>query len=57
MGYLEAEIAKGHDKAALNVSLPAACLYERRSYKSVGHGCHGLGNDIRLMSEMMEKFL
>lgn len=57
MGYLEAEIAKGHDKAALNVSLPAACLYERRSYKSVGHGCHGVENDIRLISEMMEKFL
>ena len=40
MNCLEFEIAKKHDIASLDASLPAACLYEHRGYKTVGHGIY-----------------
>lgn len=55
MNCLEAEIAKKHDKAILDASLPAACLYEHRGYKTVGHGMYELENDVKLVYEIMEK--
>lgn len=43
--------------AVLDASLPAACLYEHRGYKTVGHGICELENDVRLVYEIMEKKL
>lgn len=57
MNFLEAEIAKKHDLAVLDASLPAACLYEHRGYKTVGHGIFELENDVKLVYEIMEKKL
>lgn len=57
MDYLEAEIAKRHDTAVLDASLPAACLYENRGYRTVGHGIYELENDVKLVYEIMEKKL
>lgn len=57
MNYLENEIAKTHDIAILEASLPAACLYEHRGYKTVGHGIYELKNDVKLVYEIMEKEL
>lgn len=55
MNCLETEIAKKHDLAILEASLPAACLYEHRGYKTVGHGIYELENDVKLVYEIMEK--
>lgn len=55
MNCLETEIAKQHDIALLDASLPAACFYERRGYKTVGHGICELENDVKLVYEIMEK--
>lgn len=55
MNCLEAEIAKEYDLAVLDASLPAACFYEHRGYKTVGHGIYELENDVRLVYEIMEK--
>lgn len=57
MSCLEHEIAKKHDIAILDASLPAACLYEHRGYKTVGHGIYELENDVKLVYEIMEKKL
>lgn len=57
MNCLETEIAKSFDKAILDASLPAACLYENRGYKTVGHGIFELENDVKLVYEIMEKQL
>lgn len=57
MDCLEAEIAKNHEVSVLDASLPAACLYEHRGYKTVGHGIYELENDVRLVYEVMEKQL
>lgn len=57
MDCLEQEIAKKHGAAILDASLPAACLYERRGYKTIGHGVYELENDVKLVYEMMEKKL
>ncbi len=57
MDFLEAEIAQKHGSSLLDASLPAACFYERRGYKSVGHGVYELENDIKLVYEIMEKEL
>lgn len=57
MNCLETEIAKTHDKAILDASLPAACIYEHRGYKTVGHGIYELENDVKLVYEIMEKRL
>lgn len=54
---LEAEIAKSHDAAVLEASLPAVCLYADRGYKTVGHGRIDLENDVKLVYEIMEKIL
>lgn len=52
---LEAAIAAGHDAVCLDASLPAACLYEHRGYKTVGHGVIDLDNGVKLVYEKMEK--
>lgn len=57
MNCLEAEIMKEFDTAILDASLPAVCLYERRGYKTVGHGFYELENDVRLIYEIMQKDL
>lgn len=57
MNCLENEIAKTYDTAVLDASLPAACLYEHRGYKTVGHGIYELENDVKLVYEIMEKQL
>ena len=55
MDCLEAEIVKKYDTAILDASLPAACLYEHRGYKTVGHGIYELENEVKLVYEIMEK--
>lgn len=57
MNCLEKKIAKKYDTAILDASLPAACLYEHRGYKTVGHGVCELENDVKLVYEIMEKKL
>ena len=57
MNCLETVIAKNFEKAILDASLPAACLYENRGYKTVGHGIFELENDVKLVYEIMEKEL
>lgn len=57
MYNLEKKIAKMYDTAILDASLPAACLYEHRGYKTVGHGIYELKNDVKLVYEIMEKKL
>ncbi len=57
MNCLEKEIAEMYDTAILDASLPAACLYEHRGYKTVGHGIYELKNDVKLVYEIMEKKL
>ena len=57
MDCLEAEIVKKYDTAILDASLPAACLYEHRGYKTVGHGIYELENEVKLVYEIMEKKL
>lgn len=57
MNHLESEIIKKHNTAVLDASLPAVCLYERRGYKTVGHGICELENDVKLVYEIMEKKL
>ena len=55
MDCLENEIVQKYDTAVLDASLPAACLYEHRGYKTVGHGTYELENDVKLVYEIMEK--
>lgn len=57
MDHLEAEIAKRYDTAVLDASLPAVCLYEKRGYRTVGHGIYELENEVKLVYEIMEKGL
>ena len=57
MECLEKKIAEKYDTAILDASLPAACLYEHRGYKTVGHGVYELENDVKLVYEIMEKKL
>ncbi len=57
MDRLEATIAKKHDKAVLEASLPGVGLYERRGYKTVGHGVCELEHGVKLVYEKMEKRL
>lgn len=54
---LEEAIASDHDIACLDASLPAACLYEHRGYKTVGHGVIDLDDGVKLVYEKMEKRL
>lgn len=51
------KISKVYDTVILDASLPAACLYEHRGYKTVGHGIYELENDVKLVYEIMEKKL
>lgn len=57
MNCLEKEISKTYDTVTLDASLPAACIYEHRGYKTVGHGIYELENDVKLVYEIMEKKL
>lgn len=57
MDCLEAEIFKKFDTVLLDASLAAVFLYERRGYKTVGHGIYELENDAKLVYEIMEKKL
>jgi GNAT superfamily N-acetyltransferase len=57
MNCLEKEIFKTYNTVILDASLPAACLYEHRGYKTVGHGIYELENDVKLVYEIMEKKL
>ena len=57
MNCLEKEIFKTYNTVILDASLPAACLYEHRGYKTVGHGKYELENDVKLVYEIMEKKL
>lgn len=54
---LEARIAREHETAVLDASLPAVMLYEHRGYKTTGHGVLDVGNDVKLVYEVMEKQL
>ncbi len=54
---LEERIAKEHDTAVLDASLPAVMLYEHRGYKTTGHGVLDVGNGVKLVYETMEKQL
>ena len=53
--HLEEIIGRDHDVAVLDASLPAACLYEHRGYRTVGHGIIDLENGVKLVYEKMEK--
>ena len=55
MDCLEAEISKKHDTVRLEASLPAACFYEHRGYQTLGHGMYELGNEVKLVYEIMGK--
>lgn len=57
MNCLEEEIAKVYCSAVLDASLPAVFLYEHRGYKTIGHGCYELKDDVKLIYEIMEKNL
>ena len=54
---LEESIAQDYDVAVLDASLPAACLYEHRGYRTIGHGVINLDNGAKLIFEKMEKYL
>ena len=54
---LEARIAREHETAVLDASLPAVMLYEHRGYKTTGHGVLDVGNGVKLVYEVMEKQL
>lgn len=57
MNCLESKISENYDTAVLDASLPAACLYEHRGYKTVGHGIYESENDVKLVYEIMKKEL
>lgn len=52
---LEELISADHGIACLDASLPAACLYEHRGYKTIGHGVIELSDGVKLIYEKMEK--
>ena len=57
MNCLEEQIVKNHNAVILDASLSAVCLYERRGYKTIGHGVYELENNVKLVYEIMEKKL
>ena len=57
MNCLEKKISQTYDTVILDASLPAACFYEHRGYKTVGHGIYELENGVKLVYEIMEKKL
>ncbi len=57
MECLETKIAEKYDTVVLEASLPAVRIYERRGYRTTGHGTIELENDVKLVYEIMEKAL
>ncbi len=57
MDQLEAGILAKYDTVSLDASPAAVFLYEKRGYKTVGHGKYDLDNDVKLVYEVMEKTL
>lgn len=57
MQHLEDEIAREHATAALDASLPAVGLYERRGYRTQRHERFPVENNAVLVYAMMEKDL
>lgn len=55
MDHLEEEVYKKFDTVKLDASLAAVFLYEKRGYKTVGHGKYDLDNGVKLVYEIMEK--
>lgn len=54
---LEDAIGADYDAACLDASLPAVCLYERRGYKTTGHGIMEFDDGVKLVYETMERRL
>lgn len=57
MDCLEKYISENYLKAALDASLPASHLYEKRGYKTVEHCKYTVENGVILVYEVMEKVL
>ena len=57
MDCLEGEIATKYDTIVLHASLPEICIYEKRGYRTTGHGVYELANEVKLVYEIMEKEL
>ena len=57
MQCLEADIAENYDVVALDASLPASHIYEKRGYKTVKHEKWNVENGVVLVYEIMEKSL
>lgn len=55
MDCLEKSIAAQHQKICLDASLPACAFYERRGYRTAGHGRVTLESGVVLVYEQMEK--
>ena len=57
MQCLESQIGKEYDTVYLDVSLPAAHLYEKRGYLTIRHEKYPVENGVILVYEVMEKCL
>ncbi|WP_276815254.1 GNAT family N-acetyltransferase [Faecalibaculum rodentium] len=57
MNFLESKIRRKYGTAILEASLPGVFMYERRGYRTTGHGLIELADGVRLVYEIMEKEL
>lgn len=57
LNKLEEIIQKEYKEIALESSLPAVFLYEKRGYKTYGHGIIELSNNKKLVYEQMKKII
>lgn len=55
MNHLEDEIFAEYDFCELDASLPAACFYEHRGYKTVEHRKYDIGSGEEMVYEIMRK--
>lgn len=55
MNHLEEEIFSEYDACELDASLPAACFYEHRGYRTVEHRIHDIGDGEVMVYEIMRK--
>lgn len=55
MNHLEDEIFAEYDFCELDASLPAACFYEHRGYRTVEHRIHDIGDGEVMVYEIMRK--